>query len=47
LISQNILSVVFPNKHLVVVCLVQGSPNVFIWRPHKLLHNSSRTGHLT
>jgi len=27
LISRNILSTVFPNKLLVVVCLVQGSPN--------------------
>jgi len=27
LISQSILSAVFPRKHLVVVCLVQGSPN--------------------
>jgi len=45
LISQYISSVVFPNKYLVIVCLVQVSPNFFIWRPHKLLHNSSRAGH--
>jgi len=25
----------------------QGPPNVFIWGPHKLSHNSSRAGHLT
>jgi len=24
-----------------------GSPNIFVRRPHKLLHNSSRVGHLT
>jgi len=26
--------------------LVQGSPNFFVQGPHKLLHNSSRAGHL-
>jgi len=30
LISQNILSAVVPNKDLVVVCLVQGSPNFYV-----------------
>jgi len=45
LISQNIPSVLFPNKYLVVVCLMQESPNFVICGPHK--HNSSTAGHIT
>jgi len=30
-----------------ILTLDQGSPNFFVREPHKLLHNSSRAGHLT
>jgi len=33
--------------HLVVVCSVQGSPNVLVRGPHELSHSSPMAGHLT
>jgi len=36
----------FVKSMSVLVLLGQGSPNVFVRGPHKLLHNRSRAGHL-
>jgi len=44
-IKEYISVITFPKTR--TVGIAQGSPNFFARGPHKLLHNSSRAGHIT